>query len=116
MIVAVLFVSIGIMTIGYFRFRLPLYPQYGKGGVGIISNGNYILTKSDFNEVICGSTEWRGLARSERQVITCKNSTVAEFNLADLFMSSFVIHFTPNRIYICDFISYSGGYYLRASD
>jgi hypothetical protein len=58
----------------------PCYPRYGKGGVGIVANDLYVLTKSKANEIQWGegenSKKWLGEAASKPEIAIFFNDRV----------------------------------------
>ncbi len=101
----------------------PCFPEYGKGGVGIVNEQVFVLTKSPNNEAILhpknGREEkWRGQNMSQEEVVFVFDDRVWEvkalpqnFNLS----KSVIISFEGEKIRIFDFQKESGCYYLHKS-
>jgi hypothetical protein len=100
----------------------PCLPMYGKGGVGIVNERLFVLTKTPYNELILRTTkdgpdhQWRGKTASEVQVVFIFEDRVWEakslpknFNLA----ISVVISFEKDKIRVFSFQDEQGCYYLH---
>jgi hypothetical protein len=106
-------ILVGVATIAYVRFALPLVPSHGKGGIGVATKGSFVLTDHQINAATCGDVEWHGLSRRNTETINCGQGGALPFSPHMLLQRPLIIHFTPARIYILDFGSFSGGYYIR---
>ena len=102
----------------------PCIPTYGKGGVGIVNEQVFVLTKAPNNEVILRPTKdgreqkWRGQTAAKKQVVFIFDGKVWEpkalpqnFDLG----KSVIISFEREKIRIFDFQKESGCYYLHTS-
>jgi hypothetical protein len=102
----------------------PCIPEYGKGGVGIVNEQVFVLTKTPNNELILHPTKdgreqkWRGQAAAKEQVVFIFEGKVWEakalprnFDLG----KSVIISFEREKIRIFDFQKESGCYYLHTS-
>jgi hypothetical protein len=98
--------------------------MYGKGGVGIVNEQLFVLTKTPHNELILRTTKdgadqrWSGKTAAETQVVFLFEGTVWEANALPQNFNmgkSVIISFEGEKIRIFDFQKEQGCYYLHSS-
>jgi hypothetical protein len=102
----------------------PCIPLYGIGGVGIVNERLFVLTKTPHNELILKTTKdgaehkWRGKTAAEEQVVFIFDGRVWDskalphnFDLS----KSVIISFEREKIRIFSFEEEQGCYYLHDS-
>jgi hypothetical protein len=116
LIIAVFLILLGY---GYFRFHQPLFPAYGKGGIGAVGEGIYVITTGERNEIrwgVSGTLKWQGRPKNQQEIVVFDGSQVIPFGWSELKNRPLVFRFIPERIYIYDLKDLSGGYYLRKNE
>jgi hypothetical protein len=102
----------------------PCLPMYGKGGVGIVNEHLYVLTKTPHNELILKSanwteSRWKGKSATQRQVVFVfegkvwtANALPRNFNLGE----SVIVSFEVDKIRLFDFQAEQGCYFLHGGN
>ena len=88
------------------------------GGVGVVGDNVYVVTKGDQNKAIYGADgkRWAGKSKLQNQVIYIVDGSVFEGNnLPENFDISraILISFEKERIRFLDFNTFMGGFYER---
>jgi hypothetical protein len=119
LVIAGVIVGVPILCVAcyaYLQFDSQFLPAYGKGGIGLIENETYVFTKTTDNEMSCGGALWKGHPRPDREMVTCRGSTITGFDLADVQKNDYIVRFTPKHIHIYNLKAMSAGYYIRGGD
>lgn len=103
-------------TYKLFAELMQAMPSFSKGGVGLINNDLYVITKESKNKVIIGKNEWIGNNYNEQQLIVTDDSKVLSvINLGPNFKNRKLhfILFKPDVIFFYDWDKFQGGFYKR---
>ena len=81
--------AVGISCYAFWRFNQEAWPQYGKGGVGIVDEGVFVFTNNDQNMIewhfgVSGRYVWKGKSRSEGEVVVFDGRSVQPLSWATL--------------------------------
>jgi len=90
-----------------------------KGGLGVIYNRYYIQIKSETNSILINGKEWRGLAKSEKEIVFIFKDVVLKSDALPLdfeLSKSILVSFEGRRISFFDFNTFRCGNYFREMD
>jgi hypothetical protein len=91
---------------------------YRQGGIGQITSNVYVVANSANNEIILGvrSPRWIGKDKSTKEIVYIQNGKVCDpikDKTAFSITNCILVAFEPERIYVFDFKTLKGGFYLR---
>lgn len=97
----------------------PAFPQYGKGGFGIVAQHILVTTKTKENRIFYGEqnkNKWNGLEANQLEIVLAGHDGVVHLSFRTVWQigsfPAFVI-FTPAKIHFFDFQNFRGGFYRR---
>jgi len=91
---------------------------YRQGGIGQIASNVYVVANSANNEIILGvsSPHWIGKDKSTKEVVYIQDGKVCDpikDQAAFSIVNCILVAFEREKIYVFDFKTLKGGFYLR---